>query len=565
VRESSNPSDQDWSVVKTFRKAELSINSNTSFQFSFYGNEVRIKLPVAEGTQPMDYIPHVGNAFCFIRDNRNAIGGCEEGFDNHEIEGEISPVGCGQIGPAAAIIHRKWPPENQAFFLGDVVTSDSVPIQQSIYFADNKVEQVDPNSNFHISSSLLPGGALDATNPFWKYIKNNNGQYSFTDEVPPLFDAGWEYSPVNPSVVGYVPGDTNAGFQGIYFDVNESQSYPWVSMGFVFYENPFQSSGIANPQNPPVGSIFTVYVQYRLPKSLVWADRVQSLAPSACDVRYVPHDGGPTQVFDGILAYEPLGYTGQQGYYYFSEVFNREVGPDDTPEDIRDYFKSAISNSDILNQEIEVEIGLYGFAGATGEIKTARFNAQVLAEDTPNGVGVPTDYPPTPNTPTPWGDTVGVLSSLFVRPKVDFLSFEGGSGSSSTGQGMTMSILAEIYEKVGPNRLRVNSNVNAPLSSRGFKAGANHLLALEYRDSVGRRWTVSPFDLKYVPYFNEENAVGQNRISLIARINSKAPSLATHYQFMYAGNMSMFSWLQFEVNWVSIDDANDAIRVALTP
>lgn len=565
VKESSNPVNQDWYALPLIRKEEQSINSNTSHKFSFYGNEVYVAMDQAEATQPMDYIPHVARAFTFIRDNRNAMGGCEEGFDHFDVDVSCSIVDCSTTAAEGGIILRRWPPDDYSFFLGLISTPDLLPVQQSIWFPLNKAPEIE-SGTYYIGGSLLPGAPAGVTNPFWKYIKNNDGHYIFSQEVPPLFDDGWEYSANNPHVKNYVPGDTSAGYRAYHFDASEHESYPWIPVAFTFFHPPLNPGGLSAPDQPPVGSVFSVYVQFRLSRSLVWADQQTSLSPTNPTITYFPSGGGAPYNFEGIIGFEPSSQSGQNGFYIFTQIFTKVIQDGDTPESVRDYFLNEINNSEILNREIEVEIALYEIANTNiGGVKKAVFNVGVVASTTDLGVGNPNTFsPPEPLTPTTWAD-VPLVSSMFVRPSVDFVSLEEGAGEFLTSNGMTMNIMAEIYQKIGANRLRINANVASPSESRIPKTGATHQAAIEYRDIVGRRFTVSPIKPIYVPYRNEKGSTGSLKIALLFKIFNLAPTGAHYYQFMYAGNQSMEKWIDFEVNWVDFDSDNDGIKIALSP
>ena len=568
ARESSNPVDQDWSLVRSFDKEEMDIISNTSHKYNFYGDELRIRLPVAEGIQPMDYIPHVGHAFCFIRDKRNAIGGCEEGFDNYELSTTVEPVNCSEVSSRAVIIHKRWPNDGNGLNFGDITDANLPPITQDILFPLNKYHQVD-DSGF-VGGQAGPGGDL-WFNPFWRYKKTGNPENQFNFGDFPLWNLNfWEWSTDNPQVTGYVPLDASVGFDTRNFFADRPTSYPWTPMVFVFYKAPNSAFLPLSPGNPsygdaPVGSIFIVSVRFRVSKALVWCDRVPggTLMPDQSNVQ-IDYDQGGFEILPGILGFETLDSSNQDGFYYFSETFTKLVDVNDTPASIRNYFAEKINNSQILNTQITVEFARFFSPQSQGDVQEVTVNVGVQASTTSGGVGQPTDWPfPEGNvataTPSPYDNDAS--APLWVRPVV---TVEPVS-NDAFGTFMNLETMRFIYAKIGANQLRITSNVVDVGGYSGFKTGAKHRLAVEYRDEVGRRWTVSPSEITYVPYFNEPNGVGRYGVNLLARINSLAPIGATHYQFMYSGNLTMANWIQFEVNWVAFDNDSDVIKIALSP
>ena len=78
-----------------------------------------------------------------------------------------------------------------------------------------------------------------------------------------------------------------------------------------------------------------------------------------------------------------------------------------------------------------------------------------------------------------------------------------------------------------------------------FKAGATHSFGIVYYDDRNRSGGVNKIDKTYVKWFSERGNKGET--SMVLRLKSQAPSWATRWAPVYAGNTSVVSFLQYSV------------------
>ncbi len=501
VRESSNEVNQDWALVRQFKKEDLEIPSESSYNFQFYGDEVRVNIPVAVGTQPMDYIPHVGNAFCFIKDKRNVIGACEEGFDQVDAEVEIDTFNQIQVDQPFLSVQ----------FSGSEAptTLDGLPIQSTIMFPRNRNDN-DLYLNTLGSESLYAAEISPAGLPI----------YTFSEGQPLTipFPTDWE---ALDSFSDFLSG---TGWLNMYFNVA-----------------PF--GVVADGYEAVAGSVISITVNFRVSRHLVWLQQFPGLTPED-GIAQVTSSPFSSQNHLGVLSYRRFFDDPNPSYVYLSDTFTFQCEGGETAEQIRDYFEAEILASESLNTEVEIILSTWSELSSGGPSSwRSKTTTVAVGMETTTASG----YPPV----------------LRIRPTALVAEFDfSDQGQSAFAGTVSLDKLRNWYRLVGVNRMITKATGINSAGRRGFKMGANHPLAIEYRDSVGRRATVTKPEIHYIPYFNENLASSPFGLTMLIRILSAAPSWATHYQFMYAGNATMQDWLTFEVAW--IEEGGDAIKIALS-
>jgi len=460
VKNTSNPADQDLKLVRYFDKAD--INSNTSFKYRFYGDEVLKPIDIPEAIQPMDEIPFRANDLCFLQDKRIAIGAIDEGFDHIEINSTaVAQVGTDE-GRSFEVLNNE-PAEDPNFVVA--------------WFPRNR-----------------PG------------LPPNTGQTA-VGEIVHLANIGLPPAPFGEDFTSFV--DNNV----------------WTSFRFD------QSTIPLNPSITSDGTFVFFRVIMQISKGLVFSDLV---GPGAFG--FARNQTWPTtvQVVNGSLTYANPELS-VSDYYFIDKTWEKVLEPNDTAETVRDWFIDQIMNVDPLTITVPVRLTRNLF----GTITTAVFDVQIKLQAFDNDFGV--------------GDTY-FGTNIYLNPNVFF---------PLVPIPPLLSDLRGYYRAIGVVQMRTSAGSSSNQNLIGFKTGATHPIAIEYRDDVGRRATVSPSAMVYSPYFNEAGGQGQYNVDILLKIFNNAPEWATHYQIMYAGNASMTNWLQFEVRSMRPDTDGRVFRIEL--
>jgi hypothetical protein len=487
VKVMSSQGDQNFYLLDYIDKELDGINSNTSAQLRFYGNEVFRSLDPAEASQPMDEIPLRTNDMCLFQDKRLAVGAVEEGFDHYEVESEMVP----QIG-----------------------------------FGDGR--------GFEITNPF-PDDAPDNTTQLWeaRFPLNRIVQYNNTGD----FLWGSANYPGNSAIIypGDPPNTSATIFPGL------------LHPGEVVSENAWQVIDFAQdliPLEPNITSdgVFTfLNFKIRISKS-IWANWG---FPGPLRYTYLSSPSGTPLNFTNFLSYADPNNFGNS-FFYMSKQYIKILDAADTAESVRDHFLFQIMNAEPMEQTFLVKVELNGAPGdAAAEWY---FNATVRLEAFETNEVI---------AGQPYGVFAGG-TNLYIRPRMTLVPVPGIGNPSAAPID-----LREFYRILGVNKLSIAAGTSANRNLIGFKTGANHPIAIEYRDDVGRRWPLTPVGVKYISYFNENEGYGAYNVDLLIKILGSPPVGATHYQMMYAGNTAMQKWLQFEVNRVEFNTTSGVIEVSL--
>ena len=573
ARESSSEVNQDWSLVRKIDKEDLGVRSNTSYSFRFFGDEVQITLPIAEGTQPMDYIPHRGQAFCFIRDKRNAIGGCDEGFDHVDVDVDVSKIGIRTLNSVGFIQISTPGIDSQS-------TTDEagLPIETTAWYPLNTNQTA--LSPLHLSTALIPQSVNSVTNyPYWAatpYAANASGfptSGNFTafrfswpinpstgtePALPNPVAAGWQFLGDSPAFIGFPNQDLFPWYKPYVYSIGNPGTHPWAALRFRIVNAQGVVPGPINTLSAEGNSV-SITVSFRVSKNMAFMlsnPLLGTLAQSPPLAEIGETTNGNTLTFPGVISLNTFPQDSSGSYYEFSKTYSKVLSASDTFLTVRDHFIDAIDGDTDLTADVDITLATYVIIGGGNNYqwRSRRITASVSIQASSDG-----GFPAAPT------GTTAISGIMFVRPTIELENFSTSDQGFPANEGLVSLLrLRSWFSAVGVNKITVRSSTTSPDGGRGFKTGANHLLALEYRDGVGRRATVSPVDLQYIPYFNENPAFGATGVAMLFRINNPAPLWATHYQFMYAGNMSMFDWLQFEVAYIDLSDSNEGVKIALT-
>lgn len=99
-----------------------------------------------------------------------------------------------------------------------------------------------------------------------------------------------------------------------------------------------------------------------------------------------------------------------------------------------------------------------------------------------------------------------------------------------------------------------------------FKWGSQHPLGIVYYDYAGRKGKVQTNDAlqsTYVPFPTEDGKA--ERAFIRMTINHTAPSWATHYAIVYAGNSLTESFVQYDVSTTAYDSTSNTTTIDLSP
>ena len=147
-----------------------------------------------------------------------------------------------------------------------------------------------------------------------------------------------------------------------------------------------------------------------------------------------------------------------------------------------------------------------------------------------------------------------------------------GDGSNYTGYLTTYSGDPARFFYYTPTQETANSRFqNATLTnnsrysegsggSLSFKAGATHSLGVVYYDDRNRSGSVQKAPESYVKWFGERSRKGPT--SMVMRIKNDAPSWATRWSPVYAGNSSTSSHLQYSVIEARYETNTTALKSA---
>ena len=148
-----------------------------------------------------------------------------------------------------------------------------------------------------------------------------------------------------------------------------------------------------------------------------------------------------------------------------------------------------------------------------------------------------------------------------------------GDGSTYTGYSLTLAgDPVKYFNPLYSTTENANSRFqNATLTnnsryseggvgSLSFKAGANHSLGVVYYDDRNRSGSVQKAPETYVKWFGERGKKGPT--SLVMRIKNAAPSWATRWSPVYAGNSTISNHIQYSVIEARYETNTTALKSA---
>ena len=140
----------------------------------------------------------------------------------------------------------------------------------------------------------------------------------------------------------------------------------------------------------------------------------------------------------------------------------------------------------------------------------------------------------------------GYLHTLFGDPPRFFYYASTQETANSRFQNATLTNNSRYAEGSG--------------GSLSFKAGATHSLGVVYYDDRNRSGSVQKAPESYVKWFGERSSKGET--SMVMRIKNDAPSWATRWSPVYAGNSSTSSHLQYSVIEARYETNTTALKSA---